>query len=158
MRRSEARFVQSLDTGTECTNKALLLKVLHPAQQVTCLQDIRRYTMQLHKIDAFNAKIRRRALDIFSYFVFTVAIRVESRITADLGGHDGRCLTTREIASDTTFALASAIDIRRIPEADTRCLSCSKDLACDKRIYRTKVSAQLPATQANFGDLDATLA
>src|SRR5690606_30336351 len=72
----------------------------------------------------------------------------------------GRHMHARRLAMrpDPALAQATAINVRRIPEADARRIGGIENGLGRLVTHRPEIAAQLPAAQSDFGDLVARLA
>jgi hypothetical protein len=112
--------------------------------------------VQLNQVERRNLEVPEAALDVLGQIVAVVALfDVRTRAAPDLGGYPERITALAAQASQESFAVAVAIDVRRVEEVDAEIQRAMQAAHCFGIIHLTPGAADGPGTETDAGDLEA---
>ena len=112
--------------------------------------------MDLHQVERRHLEVRQAALHVLRQ-VFAVVAFLDVRIRAapDLGGYPKRIATLAPQASQESFAVPVAIDVRRVEEVDAqiqRAMQAAHGLGI---IHLTPGATDGPGAETDAGNFEA---
>jgi hypothetical protein len=151
------RFLDGFHAGAERPDQPLVLEILHPCNDVTRLEDLRRHAMQLHQVEGIHAQAPCRAFDVRPHVFLRIPLRVKPRMASDFGRDDRPAFACLDVPGDSQLAQAVAVDVGGVPEADAVFVRLTKYRLCAILTDRPEVAAELPATEPDLGYANAAL-